>query len=251
MKRLWLMLLIASYLLLSYNALGGWWNSSMGTLLILLFSYAIWHKDFAANIGLVTDLKTIIISLALAVVVIVCSFLVMMHIASGYGVTIQLPGWKDYYHDIFYTLNEEIVLGAIILFWLTRRKKVRPLWASAGLAVAFALIHFVFYRWIFLDRGIIRIPALVTLFMVGFLRNSLILATGHIGYSWAIHFGWIAVMFGSAHLNLTTGTIPSEYEKFNMYLGSPLMIVCSSLLAASALAYMIWKRLQTGEDIRT
>jgi hypothetical protein len=144
MRRIWFLSLIASYLLLSYYALGGWWNSSAGTLLIILFSYLVWHKDFTANTGLITGLKTVILSIALAVIVILCSFLVMKHIASGYNVTIQPTTWKNYYHDIFYTLNEEIVLGAIILFWLTRRKKIRPLWASTGLALVFALIHFVF-----------------------------------------------------------------------------------------------------------
>jgi hypothetical protein len=246
MKRLWFLLLIVSYLLLSYYALGGWWNSSAGTLLIILFSYQVWHKDFSANIGLRTDLKTVIVSIAIAAVVTLCSFLVMKHIATAREVIIQLAVWKDYYHDIFYTLNEEIVLGAIILFWLTRRKKIRQLWAATGLALAFALIHYVFYKWIFLDSGIIGITALVTLFLVGFLRNSLILVTGHVGYSWAIHFGWMAVMFGSNHINVKTGITLHDYEKFNLYLGSPLMVVITALLAASALVYLIRNNPQTG-----
>ena len=245
MRRIWFLSLIASYLLLSYYALGGWWNSSAGTLLIILFSYLVWHKDYTANTGLKTGLKTVILSIALAAIVIFCSFMVMKHIAAGYNVTIQATTWKNYYHDIFYTLNEEIVLGAIILFWLTRRKKIRPLWASTGLALVFALIHFVFYKWIFLERGIIGVSALGTLFLIGFLRNSLILVTGHIGYSWALHFGWMAVMFGSNHLNRETGIALEDYEKFNVYLGSPIMVMITAVLAASALAYLIWKKPQT------
>ncbi|HPJ06356.1 MAG TPA: hypothetical protein PLK17_12665 [Bacteroidales bacterium] len=74
-------------------------------------------------------------------------------------------------------------------FGLVDKMKIRPLFASVALALFFALIHFVFYKWIFLDRGIIGMLTHTSLFMVGFVRNSLILMTGHIGYSWALHLG--------------------------------------------------------------
>jgi hypothetical protein len=53
-------------------------------------------------------------------------------------------------------------------------------------------------------------------------------------------------MFGSKHLNRETGIALEDYEKFNVYLGSPIMVMITAVLAASALAYLIWKKPQTG-----
>jgi hypothetical protein len=74
---------------------------------------------------------------------------------------------------------------------------------------------------------LIGITTLTTLFLVGFVRNSLIFQTGHIGYSWALHFGWMAVMFGSIHVDLETGSKLTELRPFNLYLGSVEMLVTS------------------------
>lgn len=163
----------------------------------------------------------------------------MKYIAAKNNVYIKLASWPDFYHDFFYVLNEEIVIGSIILFALVRKWNIRPLIASAGLAVFFALMHFVFYRWVFTDQGLLGISTLSTLFLVGFIRNSLILQTGHIGYSWALHFGWVIVMFGSLHLHIESNMPLAESEGFNMYLGSLEMLVISILMAGVYLAYWL------------
>jgi hypothetical protein len=98
------------------------------------------------------------------------------------------------------------------------------------------MIHFIFYKWIFADRGVLGISTLITLFLVGFVRNSLIIKTGHIGYSWALHFGWIAIMFGSRHISSNANKYFAEYELFNLYLGSTEMLIISIILAGSFLA---------------
>ena len=131
------------------------------------------------------------------------------------------------------------VIGSILLFALVNKRKFQPIIASVGLAIFFALIHFVFYKWIF--RDILGISTLTTLFLVGFVRNSLILQTGHIGYSWALHFGWMLVMFGSMHTDLNTNLRVTESERFNLYLGSIEMLIISTLIAGLSLAYWIKK----------
>ncbi|MFN2128401.1 MAG: hypothetical protein ACK2TU_11135, partial [Anaerolineales bacterium] len=105
----------------------------------------------------------------------------MKYIGNKNNIHVEYFNWRDYYHVMFYTLNEEIVLGAILLFTMVHRWKIKPMVASLCLALFFSLIHYVFYKWIFLDRGVLGIPALITLFLVGFVRNSLIIQTGHIG----------------------------------------------------------------------
>ncbi len=125
----------------------------------------------------------------------------MKYIGSKNNISIQISNWKNYFHTLFYTINEEIVLGAIGLFILVKVKKIRPLLASILLVVAFSLIHFIFYQWIFDDRDTIHLFAVITLFLIAFVRNNLILSYGHIGYSWALHFGWIAIMLACHHLH--------------------------------------------------
>ena len=175
----------------------------------------VWGKGFLKQIGLQLNLQTITKSIILAVIITTCSFLIMKYIGNKNNIQIEYYNWRDYYHVIFYILNEEIVIGAILLFALVYKWKIRPVVASLCLAVFFSLIHYIFYKWIFLDRGVIGISTLITLFLVGFVRNSLIIQTGHIGFSWALHFGWIAIMFGNSHTYLNTNMYVQTSRKTN------------------------------------
>ena len=237
-KRIYFLLLLLSYLLFSYYIFDGWWYSSIGTLLILFFSKLLWKREYLTNTGLKLQLKNVIVSFVLAFLVIVAALALMKAIAAKHDIMILFTNWHYYFHDIFYTLNEEIALGSIILFWLTRKKNIKPLYTSAGLAVFFAMIHYIAYRWIFLEKGIVSIEALGTLFFIGLVRNNLILITGHVGYSWALHFGWMAVMFGSYHVYTETSVEVSDYMKFNIYLGSAELLIISIVLAGISLFFM-------------
>ena len=234
---LWI-LLVLSYLLFSYNYFNGWWYSSFGTVFIFIFSFLLWKKSFLAEIGLKIRVKTVFKSFLLALFVIAGSWLVMKTIAHRQNVIIDFIDWRNFFHDIFYVLNEEIVLGAIILFSLVKKLKIKPLFASFILAVIFSMVHFVFYKWVFYDRGNIEWMTLTTLFLVGFVRNNLILKTGHIGYSWALHFGWMVIMFGSPHLYEESEKPLSELTRFNTYLGSVEMLLISFMLAFISFNYL-------------
>jgi len=241
-------LLILIYVLFSYSFLGDWQYSSIGTILIIFLSFLIWGNGFLEKVGLQLNLETLVKSIILVVIIAGCSFLIMKYIGNKNDIRIEYYNWRDYYHVMFYVLNEEIVLGAILLFTLVYKWKVRPIVASICLAVGFALIHYVFYRWVFTDRGVLGISTLMTLFLVGIVRNGLILYTGHIGYSWALHFGWIAIMFGSRHTNINKNMYLSELESFNTYLGSTEMLVLSIIIAGIFLAY--WLRKYNPHQVR-
>ena len=241
-------LLILIYVLFSYSFLGDWLYSSIGSILIIFLSFLIWGNGFLEKVGLQLNFEIFVKSIILVVIIAGCSFLIMKYIGNKNDIRIEYYNWRDYYHVMFYVLNEEIVLGAILLFTLVYKLKVRPIVASICLAVGFALIHYVFYRWVFTDRGVLGISTLMTLFLVGFVRNSLILCTGHIGYSWALHFGWIAIMFGTRHTNLNTNMYLSELESFNTYLGSTQMLVLSIIIAGVFLAY--WLRKYNPHQVR-
>ena len=236
-------LLGLSYGFLSYNYFGGWWNSSVGTIAIIILSYLIWNKDFLYHSGLKIKAVAILKSVIAAVLLTSLTFLIMTYIANREGVLVIFTNWRNYYHDIFYVLNEEIILGAMPLILLVDRWKLKPVFASVVLALVFALIHFVFYKWIFNDRGIIQISTLLTLFLVGIIRNNLIISTGHIGYSWALHFSWMAIMFGSAHQFIADNSRLTEPNRFNLYLGSYELLIISTILAGFSIIHML-KRVQ-------
>ncbi|MEN8229326.1 MAG: hypothetical protein ABFS38_14300 [Bacteroidota bacterium] len=234
-------LLILLYILFSYSFLGGWFYSSLGSILIIFLGYLIWGKDFLKQIGLQLNLQAITKSIILAVIIASCALLIMKYIGNRGNIRIDYDNWRGYYHVMFYVLNEEIVIGAILLFTVVYKWKIRPVVASLCIAILFSLIHYIFYKWIFADRGILGISTLITLFLVGFVRNSLIILNGHIGYSWALHFGWIAIMFGSIHTYLKTNMYVAESERFNLYLGSAEMLIISVIMAGFTLAYWIIK----------
>jgi len=233
--RLYAVMLFLSYLLFTYYALGGWWHSSLGMALILFFSYLIWKKDYLKITGLKISVQAVICSFILALGLTVLFCFAMHYVAGKNGVVISLTGVFNYYHIFFYTLNEEIILGAIVIYLAVSKLKIKPILVSVLLASMFSIIHFVFYQWIFLERGTIGLSTLITLFMVGFLRNNIIIRTGHIGYSWALHFSWMVIMFGLFHSHFETDEKLLEFERFNLYLGSVEVLAVSCIAALLSL----------------
>ncbi|UCG28251.1 MAG: hypothetical protein JSV24_02505, partial [Bacteroidales bacterium] len=234
--------MIASYLSFSYYYFDGWWYSGLGTLLIVFFAFRIWPADFLTQTGLKISARKLMYSLILVVILSTGAYILMKSIASENGITIQYETFTNYIHDIFYTLNEEIVLGAVLL-GIIRRKftTLHPAMISLLVAVIFMIFHYIFYRWIFTDSGILMVSTLTSLLFVGILRNNLILFTGHVGYAWAFHASWMAVMFGCNHLYTTDGQLLSELERFNLYLGSPKILPLIAILMLITLYSIIRK----------
>jgi len=224
--------MVACYLIFSYYVFNGWWYSGIGTLLVVFFAYLLWRKDFLYRVGLKMNGVILFSSLFLMLILTVGGYGLMKSIAHRNGVMIQYADYRNFIHDVFYTLNEEIILGAVLLGYVRHRfRKLQPAAVSVLVAILFACVHYLFYRWIFNDRGILTWLTLATLTMVGILRNNLILTTGHVGYSWAFHASWMAVMFGMYHYQ--TGNLEGlqEYERFNLYLGSPITFIIITALA--------------------
>lgn len=215
--------MVASYLVFSYNVFSGFWYSGIGTLLIIFFAFLVWRQEFLYRIGIKIKGTILFASILLVLILTAGGYGLMNFIASRAGVMIQYVDWRNYIHDSFYTLNEEMILGAVLLGWFRDRfKKLSPVAVSVLVAILFAFLHYLFYRWIFLDKGILSWLTLSSLVMVGILRNNLILATGHVWFSWAFHASWMAVMFGTFHYHTENLEGLAEYERFNLYLGSPL-----------------------------
>lgn len=215
----------------------GWWKfASASTGMVLLWRWAR-PEGFAADLGI--RLRRTDFPLAL-------SFLLVV----GIGASCLIPsilrehGYiRGHYYPVwmflaipFQTLNEEMVLRALLLTALAHILKVRFL-LSVAVAGFFALLHFVLYRF-GPPHTALSLQALATLLLVGFALNELFLSTGSIAAPWAIHFGWNFTRYGSEwSAESTRGSLPQGMD-FNVIEGSPWVIALAIALAfvASALS---------------
>jgi hypothetical protein len=216
--------LLISHFFLSYDFNGGWWHSSF-------FGYLVWGKQFFYVSGLQIPKNTVVRILLATFILTILSATIQTFIAGNNGVSIQPEAFTSYLHNVFYILNEEIILGSILLYLLVRRFKIKPIHASLGLAILVSLAHFILYKWYFRDKGYLDIITLLSLTLVVFVKNNLILRHRHIGYAWALHFSWMAVMYGSRHYHNDTLEPLTDLEKFNLYLGSFWVMVACLIMA--------------------
>lgn len=213
-------LIVLVHLLFSYYYIPRYFSAAIGSVLIISLALIIWKKDGLYWIGLKISGRQIFYSVAAFICFFIGSYLIINFIAHKNGVQIFTGNYKDVVHTLFYTLNEEIVIGALLLKGIRQALKKTPDWIiSVAAAFVFAIIHLVFFKWVFINRGDLGAITLLSLFAVGIFRNNLILKTGHVGFSWAIHFAWVYVMLGSQHLINVKEYYLSDFERFEMYLG--------------------------------
>ena len=225
---------VAAHLALSYHLLDGWWWSATATCIILVSGVIAWKTSFPQRLGLCIPRRALVWAGGLFVLTFAAALLLLELMNLGRPTRFYPLTAGEYIHFVFYTLNEEIILGALPLFHICRRLRWRPLAVSLAVAFVFAAAHHVFFKWIFPERGDLTIVTLITLFWIGVLRNNLILMTGHVGFAWAIHLGWMSAMFGS-------GARLTEPERFNVYLGSTPVFIMTMMLAAASVAAMEWR----------
>lgn len=224
--------ILVVHLVFSYYYLGDWWNAAIGTLLIVVIGYLAWKKESFNKLGLAVNLQAYGRTIAITLGLLVLFYFTIKNIAVREGILIKASNWKNYFHTAFYVLNEEIVLGAMVLFPFLSGRRINPVYLSIIVAFLFTLMHFVFYKWVFIDRGNLQIITILTLVSIFVFRNNLILLSGHIAYSWALHFSWMVIMFGMDHLPIHSQNELSELTRFNMYLGWWPIFLASILLAA-------------------
>lgn len=225
-------LLILVHLTFSYYFIPKYWSASIGFVLILVLSFVTWEQDFTNWIGIHLRLKEVIITVLLAIVFLSASIFFIKIVARSNHIQVQSGNCKHILHTFFYTLNEEIIMGALVLKGIRFRwKKLNDWKISVGVALCFSLIHFLFFKWVFINTGNLNFLILLSLFCVGILRNNLILKTGHIGYSWAIHFGWVFPMLGCSHFNKIDKYYLTDLERFDIYLGDYRTTIITLLLA--------------------
>ena len=149
-------------------------------------------------------------------------------------------------HTVGQTLNEEMVLGALLLRAVrSRLKSIHPLAISAGVALLFSLAHYAFYRarpsWSW-NYGTLSVATLASLFAIGVVRNNCILSTGNVGYAWAIHLGWNAVFVNGTYRWPGSYAELAEPAMFNAILGHAALVALSVALMGLSLLLFLRKR---------
>lgn len=151
-----------------------------------------------------------------------------------------------YIYYIPETLNEEMLIGAVLLMGLERRfKKLNRNIIAISVALIFSLMHQALYKYSPYQPGILlTVSTILALFFVGILRNVLILKTRKIAYSWAIHLSFNLVFFAGFFVNRSTGEFASEPERFNIVFGNIPMLLLTGFLA---LLSVVWLNVNTGD----
>jgi membrane protease YdiL (CAAX protease family) len=230
-------LIVLCFLLLTYNR---WWLALLGSLLIILLSYVAWPGNNLHRLGLYIPRSHVILALLILPLVSVSAWLLIKYVTLAQGILL-IPLWRKpqsmqlVVHTIGETLNEEMILGALLLTSLISRFRRLPwLLASALVAALFTLLHYVFYAWRpewAINYGILSSVTLLSIFAVGVLRNNCILGAGNIAFAWAIHLGWNLIFMDSSYYSTTTRSMLDEPAVFNAVFGNTLVL---AVIMASA-----------------
>lgn len=228
---------------LTYNL---WWLAPLGSLLIILLSFTAWPESNLQRLGLRIPPRHALVALVLLPLTTAFAWLLIDYVTRIQGV-ILIPLWQKPHpleliaHTIGQTLNEEMILGALLLTSLTLRFQRLPLLlVSAGVAALFAVLHSIFYAWrpaSMINYGVLSTITLLTIFAVGLLRNNLILSAGNIAFAWAIHLGWNLVFMNSSYVSIAYARL-AEPEVFNLVLGNVVVLGVIAAAAAGTVLYL-------------
>ncbi len=227
---------------LTYGLYYGVWVPLAGSASICLFAWLAWGAEWTTWTGMRMSGKDARLSFVLFLVCLGGAKVLIDLAAREVGVervSIAAPLlWRpELLHHVGQTLNEEIILGAVLLNVSLRKfERARLIGISVALATVFAFLHFAFY-WCrsasSFNEGALSIGSLLAVFGGGVLRHNLILTSGHIGYSWALHLALNVVLF--AGYRSSRGVLLSEPQLFDNLLGTPTNIAVISIALLTSL----------------
>ena len=248
-KSVLIFLLLLAYLLTSYGGSVPPIRSLVGSFLIVMIGRALWQESWKDWLGLEFELRTLILAAILAVPLMTLFSMAIRPMASSQNILYQSPISRHgilnpvYLHTLGQTLNEEMILGALLLNSVRKAvSRIHSLLIAAVVAAWFSLLHYAFYGWIVPPQFSGRLTAgtLFALFAIGLLRNTLILRDGHIAYAWSLHLS----INTAGLLGLYTdrnGNKLLEPEIFNLILGSPAVIILGGFILILCAFLLMYK----------
>lgn len=257
-------LIILSCIILNYNPQilfqtnyqhWGWNFSLLASVIIILLMSIRSPGKWKEQLGIDFYLKDIGWFFVTTIIVLITSYFLVSYVSSlsGFSFKPQIIYFRKYWGAdfpfsailssyLYYipeTFNEEMVIGALLLFGLEKSLKINKSIIALIVALIFSLMHQILYKYSPVQPGILLTPiTLSTLFFVGVLRNSLILKTRKIAYSWAIHLSFNLIYFPGFFIDSKNGNFASEPEKFNITFGNWPMFFLTLLLAILSLFWL-------------
>jgi len=245
-KLLWIILAYCSLVGLNYSAHSGFYISGISFIVILFFLYMAWKEKWQMSAGLVISKRDIVVSLSGLIILTLINYYLITSI-TGKNNIVYIPrivsGDKQlYFHTIFQTLNEEIMVGSVLLFSIRKKlSNLQPLFISIIVAAVFSMAHYFVYRYLFsIGNGTLDISALISLFAVGIIRNNFILSFNHIAYSWMLHLSWNWIFFGGNYYSNAHKLI--EADLCNLVYGNTYFIIVTVLLMIVSSAVFLHER---------
>ncbi len=144
-----------------------------------------------------------------------------------------------YLYHIPQTFNEEMISGALLLKKAKQLlSRFHDMWVAAIISAIFSAAHIVFYLVTPAQQGTLTLFAVISLFFVGWIRNTLILTTGNIYYAWMLHLTWNILFFPSFYfIKFTSYVIKGETARINLILGDEKTVIIAFLIS---IAIGIW-----------
>jgi membrane protease YdiL (CAAX protease family) len=239
------LLLLLVFVLFTYNI---WWLALLVSLLIILLSYAAWPGRNIDLLGLRIPLPQAMVSLLISLMTIVVAWLIISAVVTAPDIQL-IPIWRRdtwmplILHSLGQTLNEEMVLGSLLLKSVANKFQRLSLAAvSILVALAFSTLHYAFYAFrptYLINYGVLSLTTLASIFAVGLLRNICILSTGNIAYAWGIHFGWNLIFIDSLYIHAATQAELTEPEMFNAVFGNSMVLLMVG--AAAGLSFLLYR----------
>lgn len=235
----------------------GWNLSLLASIFIILLMRLRNPKNWKQWLGIDFNVKdTWVFLISMSIILVLSYFLVryvagltsfvfrpqLFHYQEYYSPDFPFQAiWANYLYYIPETFNEEMLVGAMLLFGLERRRKnANHVIIAVFVALVFSLMHQALYKFSPVQPGItLTYTTLATLFFVGVLRNALILKTRKIIYSWAIHLSFNLIFFPGFFIDKATGNLASEPEKFNVAFGNRPMFFLTLALAILSVIWLI------------
>lgn len=213
----------------------GWWKFAGSSIVIVLLWRWAKPRDFARDLGIQGRQADLALAILLLLVVGMIARHLIPRVVGRHGYVMGHPDplWK-YLAIPFQTLNEEMVLRALLLTALVQTMKV-DLLASTAVAALFTALHFVLYRF-GPPHAVLTIQSLSTLLLAGLAFNELFLATGSIAVPLAIHLGWNLTRFGNEWIGQSSTEPLQQGTDFDLIEGDSKVVALAAALTLIALA---------------
>lgn len=230
--------MLVSYMVLTYGSMHFKFSAFIGMILIIFLGGKAWPESWSDRLGLKIPRRAALISIISLPFIILISHLMVLKISLNHNIS-YISWFSDfstskYLQNFAQAFNEEMVLGALLLYFIKKSfVKIHPLFIAMGVAIMFALFHYIFFSWMVIlpiYSGKLTLPTLMTLFLVGMLRNTLILKNSHIAYAWTLHFGFNLVLLRGTFFDPQRDMLLNQPESFNLILGSPIMLLTGILM---------------------